>query len=41
MFSNLLSENHDIYEITWTNVIDPERPEIKYNTTHAHCMLDK
>jgi hypothetical protein len=23
------SENYDVYEITWANMIDPERPGIK------------
>jgi len=42
LFFFFFSENHDIYEIKWTNVIDSERPETKIiSTADAHCMLDK
>ena len=32
--------NRAIYEITWKNVVKPDRPQMTYNTAHAHFMLD-
>jgi len=33
-------ENRAIYEIMWKACVELERPRWKYNTVHAHCMLD-
>jgi len=39
MFSNFSSENCAFYEIMPTDVVQPDRTQIKHNTTHALCML--
>jgi len=40
-FNNLfLPENRSVYEIILTNMVQPNRPQIKYNMMHALCMLD-
>jgi hypothetical protein len=32
-------ENLAIYEVMWTNMAQPDRPQM--STAHSHCMLDK
>ena len=33
-------ENRAVYEIMWKNTVEPGRPQMTYNTAHAHCVLD-
>jgi hypothetical protein len=35
------SENHDIYEITWKNVVKPERSQMATRHMHFACWITK
>jgi hypothetical protein len=37
---DIFSENRAVYEIMRKNMVQPGRPQITYDTAHAHCMLD-
>jgi len=32
-------ENRAVYEITWKNMVEPEKPKMTNNTTHKRCDL--
>jgi len=38
MFNDFFFENRAVYEITWKNMVQPDRPQTAMS--HAHCMLD-
>ena len=40
MFNNIFLENRTVYEIMWKNIVEPGRPQMTDNMTHAQCMLD-
>jgi hypothetical protein len=37
---NFFPENRAVHEITWKNIMWPDRPQIVYNKAHALFMLD-
>jgi hypothetical protein len=36
----VLFENRSLCEIMWKNMVEPDRPQMTYNTAHALCVLD-
>jgi len=34
------SESRAVYEITWKNMLQPDRPQMTIHYEHAHCLLD-
>jgi len=34
------SDNRAVYERMWENIVEPDRPKMKYNAAHSLCMLD-
>ena len=39
VFNNFSSEKCAFYEIMRTNMVEPDRTQMKHNMTHALCML--
>jgi hypothetical protein len=40
LFLVTFSKNRAVYERTWKNMLDSDKPKIQYNTAHAYCMLN-
>ena len=39
MLKNFSFENLAVYKIMWKITVQPDRPQVTYNTAHAHCKL--
>jgi len=41
VFSNAFFENRSVYEITWENVVEPDRPQMTIRPKRIACGITK